>query len=186
MLVHHPHARVDRGARGAEPHLLALDQDLALVGVVEPVEDVHQRRLPRAVLAEERMDLAFDEIEADVVVRDDPGEALRDVPHLEDQGSLGHPRDSIARRGRGGPARAGGARARRARDVDVAGRDLLRDAVELRDQRVAVGRVGAHLAVADAAVRDVVERVAPALEASPSSRPRSCRRPRRRPSSSRS
>src|SRR6187401_372771 len=51
-----------------------------------------------------------------------------------------------------------------ARDVDVARGDLLRDVVELRDQRLAVWGVGAHLAVADAAVRDVVQRVAPALE----------------------
>ena len=102
VLVHHPDARVDRGARRAEPHRLALDQDLALVGVVEPVEDVHQGRLPRAVLAEERVDLALAEVEADVVVRDDPGEALRDVPHLEDQGSLGHPRDSMSPRDAGG------------------------------------------------------------------------------------
>ena len=54
--------------------------------------------------------------------------------------------------------------AQRARDLDVAGEDLLRDVVERRDQRVPVGRVGAHLAVADAAVRDVVQRVATALE----------------------
>ena len=56
VLVDHPHARIDRGARRAESHRLVLDQDLALVGVVEPVEDVHQGRLPGAVLAEEGVD----------------------------------------------------------------------------------------------------------------------------------
>jgi len=30
---------------------LSLDEDLALVGLVEPVEDVHQRRLAGPVLA---------------------------------------------------------------------------------------------------------------------------------------
>src|SRR6185312_15829758 len=63
------------------------------------------------------------------------------------------------------PTRAA-ARQRRsaARNVDVAGADLLRDVVELLDQGCAVGRFGAHLPVADAAVRDVVERLAPAFE----------------------
>ena len=50
---------------------LAVDDDLALVGVVEAVEDVHQRRLAGAVLAEQRVHLAAAEIEVDVVVRDD-------------------------------------------------------------------------------------------------------------------
>ena len=67
-------------------------------GVVEPVEDVHQRRLARAVLAEQRVHLALEEVEADVVVRDDPREALRDVAHLEDLGALGHCARSFASR----------------------------------------------------------------------------------------
>ena len=37
---------------------LAVEQDLALVRHGEPVEDVHQRRLARAVLAEQGVDLA--------------------------------------------------------------------------------------------------------------------------------
>ena len=57
--------------------------DLALVRVVEPVEDVHQRRLAGAVLAEQGVDLALPQVEVDVVVRDDAREALRDVAHLE-------------------------------------------------------------------------------------------------------
>ena len=45
-----------------------LMQDLALVGLVEAVEDVHQRRLARSVLTEQRVDLAAAEVEVDVVV----------------------------------------------------------------------------------------------------------------------
>src|SRR6187401_231501 len=52
----------------------------------------------------------------------------------------------------------------RARDLEVAVGDLLRDVVELGDQGVAIGRVRADLAVADAVVRDVVQRVAPTFE----------------------
>ena len=59
VLVHHSHAGPDRRARRAEPNGRPLDDDLALVGVVQAVEDVHQRRLAGAVLAEQRMHLAL-------------------------------------------------------------------------------------------------------------------------------
>ena len=64
VLVHHAHARVDRRARRAEADRLPLDHDLALVRVVEAVEDVHQRRLARTVLAEERVHLSLAQVEA--------------------------------------------------------------------------------------------------------------------------
>ena len=60
-----------------------VEQDLALVGRGEPVEDVHQGRLAGAVLAEQRVDLARRHIEVDVVVGEDTRIALRDAPHLE-------------------------------------------------------------------------------------------------------
>ena len=74
MLVHHADPVVDRVLRRAEGHGLPADDDLALVGLIEAVEDVHERRLPGAVLAEERVHLAAREIEADVVVGDDARE----------------------------------------------------------------------------------------------------------------
>src|SRR5262249_18515178 len=76
----------DRLARRPERERLARHTDLALVRVVEPVEDVHQGRLARAVLAEEGVHLAGHEVEVDVIVGDDPGEALRDAAELEDGG----------------------------------------------------------------------------------------------------
>ena len=50
---------------------LAVEQDLALVGLGEPVEDVHQRGLAGAVLAQQRVDLAGPHVEVDAVVGDD-------------------------------------------------------------------------------------------------------------------
>ena len=58
MLVDHADAGADRIARAAELDRLAVDQDLALVGPVEAGEDVHQRGLAGAVLAEQAEDLA--------------------------------------------------------------------------------------------------------------------------------
>src|SRR5207253_11031770 len=46
------------------------------------VEDVHQRRLPGAVLAEQRVHLAGKEVKVDAVVRDDAGEPDRKSTRL--------------------------------------------------------------------------------------------------------
>ena len=95
VLVHHPDPAVDRVLRRLEDDGLAVHEDLALVGPVEPVEDVHQRRLAGAVLAEQRVHLARPQVEVDVVVRDDPRKALRDPAKLED-GGLFHRADSMS------------------------------------------------------------------------------------------
>ena len=62
---------------------LAVEQDLALVGHGQPVEDVHQGRLAGAVLAEQGVDLARAEVEVDRVVGEDARVALGDAAHLE-------------------------------------------------------------------------------------------------------
>ena len=77
-LVHHPDPVVDRVVRRVDEDPLAVQPDLALVRVVEPVEDVHEGRLARAVLAEEGVHLALRELEVDLVVREHSGEVLRD------------------------------------------------------------------------------------------------------------
>ena len=61
----------------------AVEQDRALVGSGEPVEDVHERRLAGPVLAEQGVDLARPHVEVDVVVGDDARVALRDPAHLQ-------------------------------------------------------------------------------------------------------
>ena len=58
-------------------------QDLALVGLHQPVEHVHQRGLARAVLAEQGVDLAGLDDQVDVVVGDQVTEALGDAAQLK-------------------------------------------------------------------------------------------------------
>ena len=60
-----------------------------LSGVAEPVEDVHERRLAGAVLAEQGVDLAGPDVEVDAVVGEHAGVALRDPAHLEHGRALG-------------------------------------------------------------------------------------------------
>ena len=75
-----------RVARAAERHGLVVDEDLALVRLVQPVQDVHQRGLAGAVLAEQRMDLAGLDDQVDGIVGDQRAEALGDRAELEFHG----------------------------------------------------------------------------------------------------
>ena len=84
MLVHHADAGIERGARVARRQRLAEGLDRALVGDIVAEQDVHQRGLAGAVLAEQRDDLAARELEGDRVVGDKRPEALGDAGEAED------------------------------------------------------------------------------------------------------
>jgi hypothetical protein len=88
--MHHADSVLDRVLRRVERDLFALDPDLAFVGPIEPVDDVHQRRLARAVFTEECVHLPPNEVEIDRVVRDHAGEVLRDSLELENLRVVGH------------------------------------------------------------------------------------------------
>ncbi len=83
VLVDHADPGVDRVLGGAGCLRLAVDQDLALIRLQQPVEDVHQRGLARPVLAEQAADLAWVNPEVDVVVGHEAAEALRDAAQLK-------------------------------------------------------------------------------------------------------
>ncbi len=87
MLVHHSDARGDRIGRPAEVDGLVVDEDGAVVRLKQPVQHVHQRALARAVLTEQRVDLAWLDSQVDVVVRDQIPETLGDAAQLELQWS---------------------------------------------------------------------------------------------------
>lgn len=61
----------------------ALDEDLALVGVVYAGQDLHQRRFAGAVLPHKAQDLTFVDIQVHMVQRLDAGEAFADAFHAE-------------------------------------------------------------------------------------------------------
>ena len=92
VLEHHADAVLAGVVRRPDPDDLAVDPDLALVGVVDPVEDLHQRALAGAVLTEQRVHLAGEQIEVDVVVGDQRPEALRDAAGAQQRNPaiLGH------------------------------------------------------------------------------------------------
>ena len=104
VLVDHPDPPRDGIARGVDAHLLTTDHDPARIGRIHAVEDPHQGGLARPVLSDQRVHLARAKLQRDVVIRDDPGEPLRDP--LEDDEGRGAfaPRPSdIAHRRRSSP-----------------------------------------------------------------------------------
>src|ERR1700683_1730100 len=64
---------------------LPLKDDLPFIGTVRvnPAQHLHQGRLAGAVLAADRMDLAFADSKIDIAQRDDAGKNLSDPPHFQ-------------------------------------------------------------------------------------------------------
>jgi hypothetical protein len=72
---------------------LAVEEELARVGRIDPGQELHQRRLARAVLAHDREDLAGAQVEVHVVERLDTRKALAHPLHVQQQRALvGHQR----------------------------------------------------------------------------------------------
>ena len=88
MLVNHAKTGLDRLPGVVEMHRLAVDEDFAFVRVVEPEQEVHQRRLAGAVFAKQGVDLARPDREVDAIVGDDPGKPLDDVAHRHGVGRV--------------------------------------------------------------------------------------------------
>jgi hypothetical protein len=63
---------------------LAAQEHAALVGALEAAEDLHQRRLAGAVVAEQAQHLALAHVQVDVAQRDDRPEPLGDVLDAQD------------------------------------------------------------------------------------------------------
>ncbi len=81
VLVHHPHAGGD-GVRGRPPgDVPPAHLHRPLVRRVEPRENAHERRLPCAVLPDERVDLSRRHLERRPAVRPHGAERLVDVAH---------------------------------------------------------------------------------------------------------
>ena len=79
VLVHHPEPARKRIGGGAQPRLLPAQADCSTVGLVEPEQDLHERRLAGAVFAHQRVDRPRLHAQAHPVVGHQPAKRLRDV-----------------------------------------------------------------------------------------------------------
>src|ERR1700722_18329553 len=68
---------------GGQLDFLPLQFERAGIGRVDPGDDLHQRRLARAILTHERMDVTALQPKRHVVEREHAGEGLTDVRDLE-------------------------------------------------------------------------------------------------------
>jgi hypothetical protein len=85
---HHADPSPDGVAGAFDLDGLVVHEDLALVRLQQSIQDVHQRGLAGAVLAEQRVDLAGFDGEVDVIVRDEATETFRDAAQFESQRRL--------------------------------------------------------------------------------------------------
>jgi hypothetical protein len=90
LLVHRDDPEPVGVVRAADPLGLAVDEQPSVVGVHHPGEDLHECRLARAVLADERMHGACLDREADVVEGLDAAVALRDPDQLDERAHRGY------------------------------------------------------------------------------------------------
>ena len=81
--------RGELARRQRQRHRLAVDLQLALVGRVEAGQDLDERRLARAVLAEQAVDLAAVDRQVDVVERPRTAEGLRQSAQRDDRRAAG-------------------------------------------------------------------------------------------------
>src|SRR5207249_1783446 len=89
LLVDDADPELARAPRASHLDPLALELDLPLARLVVAGEDLQQRRLAGAVLAQQPVDLAALDGEVDAVQGQRAREALRDAGHAED----GHGKD---------------------------------------------------------------------------------------------
>ena len=87
VLVHHADPGAHRVAGALEVLHVIVEEDHALVGGVQAVEDIHERRLARAVLAQQAVDLSRLDDEIDAVVGDEGAEPLGDPAEFELHGA---------------------------------------------------------------------------------------------------
>ena len=85
LLVDHADAELERVARAGDLHRLIANADLAAVLPIGAAENLHQRRLPGAVLAEQHVHFAAAEREIDAGQSDDTRKRFPDAAHLEDR-----------------------------------------------------------------------------------------------------
>ena len=83
VLVYHADAQLHRLAGGLDADLLPLQKDLALCGLVQTNQDIHQRRLARAVFAQQRQHLAAIDGQADVFFGVEAAKPFADMLHSQ-------------------------------------------------------------------------------------------------------
>ena len=90
LLVDGADAEVVGLPRALDAHHAAVDLDRPRIPRHRAAQDLHQRRLARAVLAEQYVNFSLPNVEIDAVERDDAGERFADAGHPQREGGIAH------------------------------------------------------------------------------------------------
>jgi hypothetical protein len=77
--MNHADALADGVRRRRDAHRATVDADLALVWLLHPVQDLHERGFSGAIFAKQSQDLPALNVEVDVIVRQDARKLLDDA-----------------------------------------------------------------------------------------------------------
>ena len=83
MLMDHTDLMIECVLRRTDFHLFSVDEDLTLVGIVNPGNHIHQRRFAAPVFTENGKDLSITKIKVHVLVRNDLTELFGDSLELQ-------------------------------------------------------------------------------------------------------
>ena len=89
MLEHHADPGTDRALAVGDRGQLAVDEDLTGIGLVEAVQDRHQRGLARPVFADDPVDRALGHRDVDVLVRLNRTKGLGDALQFDGKAVIG-------------------------------------------------------------------------------------------------
>ncbi len=90
VLVNHSDSKLDGLAGTVDDLPVAVHVNLAFIRLVQTEQNAHERRFARSVLPEQRVDLSFAQLQADVVVRYDSREPFGDPSQFDDGYRLFH------------------------------------------------------------------------------------------------
>jgi hypothetical protein len=91
LLVHRADAAIDRVERPFEARHLPIDEQSPAIGLVHTAQNVHQRGLARAVLAHDRVDRSWSDLEGHILKDGVPSEPLADAVESDEGGHARSP-----------------------------------------------------------------------------------------------
>ena len=83
MLMDHANAKVDRIGGRTDLHRLPVEQDLPLIRLIKPVEDVHQGRFAGAIFTKQGVDFTSFNVKIDMIGGQYTGKALNNIAQFK-------------------------------------------------------------------------------------------------------
>ena len=83
MLMHHADPFIDGRPGRVDSDSLAVNEDTALIRLVQTIQNIHQRRFPGAVFPQQGQHFSSGNVNADMVIAENSGKPLDNIPHFQ-------------------------------------------------------------------------------------------------------